>query len=271
MFVMLTPSYKVRRFAQDTLKKLLKWNSSKMLLSFLDTIEPCIAQFSVFLSPSVAAAATVSTDSGGGGGGGGGTDSFKWPSNKALCETLLVLCSTPNLTQTELESTVRKCLIPASLSRVRAVDPDVFKKCLCRLIESNKSNLAGVTNLNLSELLCSLIDASIRAADVLTDKELKACETLCALDPSNYLTSYALKLLEETSRLRTATKQEWEVMRVRDGDVYDRSLVDSVIKQMQESGTQTANLKRENKAYSYKEQMTELELRKEIEAKIKSR
>lgn len=269
MFVLLSPSYRVRRFAQDTLKKLLKWNSIKMLLSFFDSIEPCLAQFG---SCSQQSDMATQSDSGGGGSGGGGTDSTKWPSNKALCESLLTFCSTPNLTQAELESAVNKCLIPACLSRARVVDPSLFEKCMHHLIETNKSNLVG---LKLADLLKSqadaLMDASVRATDVLTDKQLNACETLCALDSSNYLMrviNYALGLLDDTSRLRTATKQEYEIMRIRDGDVYDRSLVDSIIKQMQEGGTsQTANLKRENKAYSYKEQMADLQLRKELEAK----
>lgn len=60
-------------------------------------------------------------------------------------------------------------------------------------------------------------------------------------------------------------------MRVRDGDVYDRTLVDATLKQLLESSSgQSANIKRENKAYSYKEQLADAELRKEIEAAKKN-
>jgi hypothetical protein len=60
-------------------------------------------------------------------------------------------------------------------------------------------------------------------------------------------------------------------MRVRDGDVYDRTLVDATLKQLLESSSgQSANVKRENKAYSYKEQLADAELRKEIEAAKKN-
>lgn len=252
-----------------------------MLITFFESIEPCLVQFGSLSQADGATATASASDSGGGGGGGSATsaasDVLKWPSNKGLCESLLTLCATPNLTQAELDSTVQLCLIPANLNRARTVDPDLFEKCVRRLIETNKSNLGA--NLTFDSLLASqinsLMDVSLRAAstptDSLGDKELNACQTLCSLDPNSYLTraiNYALGLLDSTSRLRTCTKQEWEIMRVRDGDVYDRSLVDATIKQMQEGGgSQNANLKRENKAYSYKEQMADVELRKELEAK----
>jgi len=117
--------------------------------------------------------------------------------------------------------------------------------------------------------MTTLAEMSLRK-DVLTEKELNACETLCRLDSENYLAytiNYALEMLENSQRLGTATKQEREIMQLKEGEVYDRSLVDAAIKQIQEGTSQTANLRRENKAYSYKEQLADAELRKELEAK----
>ena len=148
---------------------------------------------------------------------------------------------------------------------------NLYEKCIRRLLEVNKSNLNS--SLKFDDLIRSqmqaLVELSIGASSP-SEKELNACETLCRLDASQYLSravAYALELLENATRLRTVTKQEWEIMRLKDGEVHDRQLIDSAIKQIQESANQPTNLKRENKAYSYKEQMAELELRKEIEAK----
>lgn len=121
--------------------------------------------------------------------------------------------------------------------------------------------------------MSSLVELSLgEASTQLGEKELNACETLCRLDASNYLgraVGYALELLDAAPRLRTVTKQEWEIMRLRDGELHDRQLVDAAVKQMQEgqSSTAAANMRRENKAYSYKEQLADIELRKELEAK----
>lgn len=110
LFVLMSPQYSVRKFSQETIRKLLKWNSNKFLLSFLDSIEPCLAQFA-----SQSTSADSQADSG------GGTDALKWPSNKAICEALLVFSSTPNLTQAEFDATLQKSLLPANLPRARSV------------------------------------------------------------------------------------------------------------------------------------------------------
>ncbi len=65
----------------------------------------------------------------------------------------------------------------------------------------------------------------------------------------------------------TITRQEYEIMHVKDGELHDRSLIESTLKQMQDAQNNTANVRRENKTYSYKEQLAEIELRKELEAK----
>lgn len=111
VFVLLSPQYAVRKFAQDTLKKLFKWNPSKLMLAFYDAIETCLVQFGAH-----AAATTAQSD-----GGLVASDAPKWPSNKAICESLLVFSATPNLTLDELEAAVLHCLLPANLTRTRSV------------------------------------------------------------------------------------------------------------------------------------------------------
>ena len=67
-------------------------------------------------------------------------------------------------------------------------------------------------------------------------------------------------------RLTNVTKEEFEIMKLKDGELFDKTLVEAAIKQ-QETSSQGANLKRESKAYSYKDQLAEIELKKELEKK----
>jgi hypothetical protein len=70
------------------------------------------------------------------------------------------------------------------------------------------------------------------------------------------------------------TRAEHELINLRDDQLphLDRSLVEQTIKQMQEAASgggsgAAGNMRRENKTYSYKEQMADLELKRELEAK----
>ena len=59
-------------------------------------------------------------------------------------------------------------------------------------------------------------------------------------------------------------------MRIKDGELHDKSLIESAIKQINEASSSASNFKRESKAYSYKDQLADMELRKELEAKKNS-
>eukprot|EP00061_Rhincodon_typus_P012769 g38697.t1 len=67
----------------------------------------------------------------------------------------------------------------------------------------------------------------------------------------------------ENSDFRQVTNEEYEIMLVPDGELYDKSL----IQMAQQETTKKANLKRENKAYSFKEQIIDMELKEEIKKK----
>ena len=56
-------------------------------------------------------------------------------------------------------------------------------------------------------------------------------------------------------------------MKLKDGELYEKTLIETVVKQINDEKTSNSNFKRESKAYSYKEQLADIELRKELEAK----
>ena len=67
------------------------------------------------------------------------------------------------------------------------------------------------------------------------------------------------------------TKTDYEIMKLKDGELHDKSLIENAIKQMNDASTSASNFKRESKAYSYKDQLADMELRKELEAKKSSK
>jgi hypothetical protein len=147
-----------------------------------------LSQFGVVVeSNGISAAMTTTTENSNNSGGGveGSLYSAKWPSNKSLCECLLTLSATPNLTQSELESAALRCLLPANLARARLVDSNLFEKCVHKMLESNKSNF----NLKLDELVRSqmskLVELSLGEL-VLGEKELNSVHTLCRIDSQGY-------------------------------------------------------------------------------------
>ena len=96
---------------------------------------------------------------------------------------------------------------------------------------------------------------------------MNAIGTLTNIDSEEYLgklVEYALNLLTDCQDLHSVTKEKFEIMNLSDNELHDKTLIESAIKQIQDSNQQT-NMKKESKAYSYKEQLAELELRKELE------
>jgi hypothetical protein len=73
--------------------------------------------------------------------------------------------------------------------------------------------------------------------------------------------------MNSTPNLALISKQDFEIMKLKEGELYDKSLIESVMKQMNDDKASNTNFKRESKAYSYKEQLADIELRKELEAK----
>ncbi|XP_065580643.1 stalled ribosome sensor GCN1-like [Artemia franciscana] len=61
--------------------------------------------------------------------------------------------------------------------------------------------------------------------------------------------------------LLTVTRDDFFIFKTQEGELYDRSVIESHKEEA------TKNIKRESKAYSYKEQMEEIQLRRELEEK----
>ncbi len=101
--------------------------------------------------------------------------------------------------------------------------------------------------------------------------QLSAIETLVGLNGSgaylNRLVESSIQSLLEKPDLKGVSKENVEIMSLPEGELYDKSLIESAVKLIQEAALGSANQKKESKTYSYKEQLADAELRKELEKK----
>jgi hypothetical protein len=94
-----------------------------------------------------------------------------------------------------------------------------------------------------------------------------ALSTLIRISPEAILPNLVEQIIEELRKpaMSEVTDTEYFTYLTPDGELYDKS----VLPNADEIFKQSAHLKRENKAYSYKEQLEELQLRRELEEKWK--
>ncbi|GAA6105875.1 eIF-2-alpha kinase activator GCN1 isoform X1 [Tachysurus ichikawai] len=88
---------------------------------------------------------------------------------------------------------------------------------------------------------------------------------LSVLSPGKLLYCVMDSVIQRLSNpaLKQVSPQEYAIMNTPEGELYDKSIIMSA----QQESTKKGNMKRENKAYSFKEQIIELELKEEIKKK----
>ncbi|XP_063000268.1 stalled ribosome sensor GCN1 isoform X1 [Elgaria multicarinata webbii] len=99
----------------------------------------------------------------------------------------------------------------------------------------------------------------------MTKSALNAVGLLSALSPCRVLPRVisTISASLENPALGLVTQEEFAIMKTPEGELYDKSILHSA----QQDSLKKANMKRENKAYSFKEQIIELELKEEIKKK----
>ncbi|XP_030646777.1 eIF-2-alpha kinase activator GCN1 [Chanos chanos] len=128
------------------------------------------------------------------------------------------------------------------------------------LLSSMKIDAVEFLDKHLETVLPRLLEAN-------TDNQAvrNAVGALSVLSPGKLLPrvmSHVTELLSNPA-LRQVTRDEYAIMLTPEGELYDKSIIQSAQKESSKKG----NLKRENKAYSFKEQIIELELQEEIKKK----
>ncbi|XP_063049670.1 stalled ribosome sensor GCN1 [Engraulis encrasicolus] len=129
------------------------------------------------------------------------------------------------------------------------------------LLSSMHLNTEDFIHTHLDDIMDTLLKAS-------TDTEAvrNAVGALSALSPSKLLPRVMDHVTQQLANpaLSQVTRHEYAIMNTPDGELYDKSIIQSGV---QQESVKKGNMKRENKAYSFKEQIIELELQEELKKK----
>ncbi|RNA00153.1 translational activator GCN1 [Brachionus plicatilis] len=245
LFILMNPKYSIRCEAQNSLKRVLSWAPYSLIESLFELTEKTINLF----QPDTA-------------------NAKNWPSKKSLCELLLIISSVENLNKCQVEELSVKFILISSIDFCFTTDKFLYEKCLIQLLKKNPIDQTDFRQLIRSQTE-KLIHVTIDS-ETLDEKQLNSVETLCRLDYKNYLKSAVDMAIDSLSsnlsKLGSIGSLEYQIMRTKAGELFDKSLIENFLKQQREASSQT-NIRRENKTYSYKEQLADLELKKELESK----
>ncbi|TRY60563.1 hypothetical protein DNTS_026976 [Danionella cerebrum] len=170
---------------------------------------------------------------------------------RILLEALSIICSVvaQRNDPEETEKLALEILIVTHHPSIVAVRSELWS-CLLSVLKVDTSEFIDK---HLETILPRLLEAN-------TDNQAvqNAVGSLSLLSPSKLLPrvmDHVTQLLSNPA-LMQVTRQEYAIMRTPEGELYDKSIILSA----QQESTKKGNMKRENKAYSFKEQIIELEL-----------
>ncbi|CAH2295310.1 eIF-2-alpha kinase activator GCN1 [Pelobates cultripes] len=247
--ILLNRSWKVRKQAQQTVKKLLASLGGPKLVYGL------LAELKVVLNSNknLISVDTPHTESEEGAELG---KSHLFP--RFLQEALYVLISLPGLEVdvVEAEKLALELLILANHPSVGTVYADLWVDLLHKM----KIEPAEFIDKHFDDIILIIMPQA--AAD---QASLNAAGLLSRLSPGKVLPRLIGIITEslENPALGLVTREEFAIMQTPEGELYDKSIILSA----QQDSLKKANMKRENKAYSFKEQIIELELKEEIKKK----
>uniref|UniRef100_A0A8C6GXV6 Stalled ribosome sensor GCN1 n=1 Tax=Mus spicilegus TaxID=10103 RepID=A0A8C6GXV6_MUSSI len=157
------------------------------------------------------------------------------PSTEQLAQEMLIISHHPSLVA------VQSGLWPALLTRMK-IDPDAF---ITRHLDQIIPRITTQSPLNQSSM--------------------NAMGSLSVLSPDRVLPQLISTITASVQNpaLCLVTREEFSIMQTPAGELFDKSIIQSA----QQDSIKKANMKRENKAYSFKEQIIEMELKEEIKKK----
>lgn len=175
-----------------------------------------------------------------------------------LLEALRVLCTTAGQwnDSSEAEKLALDIIIVAHHPSIAAAKSELWPL----LLSSMKMDAAVFIDQHLQTILPLLLEGN-------TDNQAvrNAIGELSVLSPGKLLPCIMDRVIQRLSNpaLKQVTRREYAIMKTPEGELYDKSIIMSA----QQESTKKGNMKRENKAYSFKEQIIELELQEEIKKK----
>ncbi|KAJ3604484.1 hypothetical protein NHX12_029224 [Muraenolepis orangiensis] len=246
--VLLARSWQVRRRAQQTVKKLLSALGGSSLAHGL-LVELCVvADKHTVLPQDVLVSETGELTELG----------RAYTPPRALLEALHVICSGVGQwgDRGEAEKLALEIISVAHHPSIVAIRPGVWPQ----LLSAMNLQPTDFIEAHLESILPLLLDFNADNQAV-----RNAAGALSTLSPTKLLPRVMEQVTEWLSRpaLRLVTREEYSIMLTPEGELYDKSIIQSA----QQESTNKGSMKRENKAYSYKEQIFELELQEEMRKK----
>ncbi|MBN3289218.1 GCN1 kinase, partial [Polypterus senegalus] len=246
--ILLSKSWNVRKQAQQTTKKLLgALGGIRLAYGMLEELNTFLSSHKVMSLDSLV---TESGDA---------SDLAKtYVPPRILLEALCVITSVPGLEADpiEAENLAREILLLAHHPSIEAAQKDLWPAILSRM----KIDAKEFINKNLDTLL-----PVITAKSSVSPASMNAVVCLSALSPLKVLPQLFCVITSTLNKqdLLQVTREEYAIMQMPEGELYDKSIIQNAQQECAKKG----NLKRENKAYSFKEQIIELELKEEIKKK----
>ncbi|XP_075070961.1 stalled ribosome sensor GCN1 [Mixophyes fleayi] len=246
--ILLSRSWKVRKHCQQTIKKLLgSLGGTKLLHGLLSELKAVLNSNKLMSSDTSVMDSEEVTEPG------------KYhASPRVLRDAIYVLTCVPGLETdvVEAENLAQELLILANHPLVASAYRDLWVDLLYKM----KIDAAEFINKYFEEFLPRITSNATRNQAV-----LNAAGTLARISPDRVLPRLMGIITESLQNpvLCQVTREEYAIMQTPEGELYDKSILQSA----QQDSLKKANMKRENKAYSFKEQIIELELKEEIKKK----
>ncbi|XP_055603671.1 eIF-2-alpha kinase activator GCN1 [Uranotaenia lowii] len=174
---------------------------------------------------------------------------------QAIVDTINALTTIECIQSADAQTIALSALLSAHHPAPASIDSKLWESVLNRYSLDGKYFISMNTN-HIKETFFNSYKAKTMYENTLA--------TLARISPEVILPVLVKNVTDHlnNARMCNVTDEEYFTYLTPDGELYDKSVIPN-----SDELTNTAHLKRENKAYSYKEQVEELQLRREIEEK----
>ncbi|XP_059977686.1 stalled ribosome sensor GCN1 isoform X2 [Lagenorhynchus albirostris] len=246
--VLLSRTWHVRRQAQQTVRKLLSaLGGFKLAYGLLEELKTVLSSHKVLPLEALVTDAGEVTEAG---------KAYVPP--RVLQEALCIISGVPGLEGdvTNTEQLAQEMLIISHHPSLVAVQSGLWPALLARM----KIDPEAFITRHLDQII-----PRITTQSPLNQSSMNAMGSLSILSPDRVLPQLISTITASVQNpaLCQVTREEFAIMQTPAGELYDKSIIQSA----QQDSIKKANMKRENKAYSFKEQIIELELKEEIKKK----
>ncbi|XP_033627513.1 eIF-2-alpha kinase activator GCN1-like [Asterias rubens] len=248
------PSWKLRKSGQVVAKRLVtSGNGLQVARSLLQELRAAMATQKV-IDPTQADLTN----------GESGTETRQGISAVVLASALqaLIVNAGTCMGKEDAGKLVLEALIDVHQPTVASVKPLLWSAILHKL----KLDAVQLLTDNLDDVFEAIVSGNSCSTEASSNA---AAATIARLAPKQFfpvLVNHAQSCLGNPD-LALVTQEEYDIMKTPEGELFNKAFIE----RMASEKSSTANMKRENKAYSFKEQKMEIELQKEMEAKKRAK